>query len=935
MTEESLFHHALGQPAERRAAFLEQVCAGDEALRRRLEALLHAPDHPASFLRQPPAHPAAIVAAPPPAEAEAAGGPARDEGPGGRIGPYKLLQRLGEGGMGAVWMAEQREPVQRQVALKIIKPGLDSDHVLARFEAERQALALMDHPHIARVLDAGTTASGRPYFVMELVKGVPLTKFCDERRLTPRQRLELFIPVCQAVQHAHTKGIIHRDLKPSNVLIALYDGKPAPKVIDFGVAKAMGPKLTDKTLFTEFGAVVGTLEYMSPEQAELNNLDIDTRSDVYSLGVLLYELLTGTTPLEREALKEVPLLEVLRVIREEDPPTPSNRLSTTKELASIAANRGLEPRKLGGLVRGELDWIVMRALEKDRARRYETANGLVADIRRYLQDEPVQACPPSAGYRLRKFVRRHRGPVLAASLVVLALLGGMAGTTAGLFWAEMARQAEAEQRRLAQANEQKALAAAEAEATAKQTAQLREAETKAVLNFVVNRIIAAARPEGKGGGLGRDVTLRQALEEALAYVDRSFTKQPLIEARLRTTLGESFRQLGDYDRAAEQHQRAYTLYARHCGPDDADTLGSISNLALSYAGLGRRAEAVKLYEKTLARMRIRIPNHPFTFACMNNLALSYADLGRRAEAVKLFEEALALQKANLGPDDPATLMTTGTLGHSYKALRRHAEAVKLCEEALARQRATLGAKHPDTLTTMSYLANCYTAVNRHDEAIKLHEESLALKKATLGPDDPNTLMGMHNLANSYSLAGRHAEALKLREETLALRRDKLGPNHPDTLMSEVVVAVTLDDLGRSAEAVPLIDDCLKRVAGKTIDPRIVPAAIEIGLRHFEKRNDAADCRTTAELWEQFRRTDAESLYSAACWRAVTAAVQAKTPGADAARLAGEDADRAMAWLKQAVAAGYKDAAQVRDDRDLEALRGREDFKKLLAELEPK
>src|SRR5437016_1911639 len=323
--------------------------------------------------------------------------------------------------MGVVYMAEQQQPIRRRVALKIIKPGMDSAQVIARFEAERQALALMDNPHIAKVLDAGATESGRPYFVMELVKGVAITKYCDEHHLTLRQRLALFVPVCQAVQHAHHKGIIHRDLKPSNVLIALYDGKPVPKVIDFGVAKAAGSKLTEKTLFTEFGQVVGTLEYMSPEQAELNQLDIDTRSDIYSLGVLLYELLTGTTPLERKRFQEVAFLEVLRLIREEETPRPSTRLSTTEGLPAIAANRGLEPKKLSGLMRGELDWIVMKALEKDRNRRYETASAVAADVQRYLDDEPVQACPPSASYRLRKFVRRNKGPVLGVGIIVLLL----------------------------------------------------------------------------------------------------------------------------------------------------------------------------------------------------------------------------------------------------------------------------------------------------------------------------------------------------------------------------------------------------------------------------------------------------------------------------------------------------------------------------------
>jgi tetratricopeptide (TPR) repeat protein len=337
--------------------------------------------------------------------------------------------------MGTVYMAEQTQPVRRMVALKVIKPGMDSRQVLARFGAERQALALMDYPNIAKVLDAGTTDTGRPYFVMELVKGIPITRFCDERRLTTRERLELAIPVCHAVQHAHQKGIIHRDLKPSNVLIALYDGKPVPKVIDFGVAKATGPRLTDQTLYTEFGAVVGTLEYMSPEQAELNQLDIDTRSDIYSLGALLYELLTGSTPLDRKRLKHGAILEMLRVIREEDSPRPSLRLATTEELPSIAACRSIEPRRLSGLMRGELDWIVMKALEKDRNRRYETANCLAADLRRYLDDEPVQACPPSVWYRFHKFARRNRRALATTTLLGVTLLAMVAAVAGSVGWA--------------------------------------------------------------------------------------------------------------------------------------------------------------------------------------------------------------------------------------------------------------------------------------------------------------------------------------------------------------------------------------------------------------------------------------------------------------------------------------------------------------------
>jgi serine/threonine protein kinase/tetratricopeptide (TPR) repeat protein len=404
-------------PAER-DAYLREACGQNEELRRQVDALLGKHAQAGSFLESPAPSPVLTVDEPPAGEA-----------PGSVIGSYKLIEQIGEGGMGTVWMAQQTEPVKRLVALKLIKAGMDSKQVIARFEAERQALALMDHANIARVLDGGTTGASRPYFVMDLVKGVPITRYCDEHRLTPRQRLELFVPVCQAIQHAHQKGIIHRDLKPSNVLVALYDGRPVPKVIDFGVAKAAGQALTEKTLVTGFGAIVGTLEYMSPEQAEVNQLDIDTRSDIYSLGVLLYELLAGSPPFTRKALEKAGMLEMLRVIREQEPTRPSAKLSTAEGLPTLAANRGTDPAKLTRLLRGELDWIVMKALEKDRNRRYETANGFAMDVQRYLADEPVLACPPSGWYRFSKFARRNR----SAMLVIAGVLALMVVAGAGIW----------------------------------------------------------------------------------------------------------------------------------------------------------------------------------------------------------------------------------------------------------------------------------------------------------------------------------------------------------------------------------------------------------------------------------------------------------------------------------------------------------------------
>ncbi len=463
----SVFGEALEcQSPQDRAECLDRACKNNADLRGKIEALLQAHQDAGNFLGGP--------AAPPEVTSDH---PLR-EGPSSQIGPYKLLEQIGEGGMGVVFMAEQTRPVQRRVALKIIKTGMETRQVVARFEAERQALAMMDHPNIARVLDAGATEAGRPYFVMELVRGVPMTEFCNQNGLSIRDRLELFVTVCQAVQHAHQKGIIHRDIKPTNVLVTLHDGHPVIKVIDFGVAKATGQKLTDKTLFTGFTQMIGTPLYMSPEQAEMSGLDVDTRSDIYSLGVLLYELLTGTTPFTSERFKTAAYDEIRRIIREEEPPRPSTRLTTLalEAASTVGTQRKGDPRQLSRLFRGELDWIVMKALEKDRTRRYETASGVARDIQRYLSDEPVLACPPSAAYRLRKFARRNKAVLAMAGLISAALI---LGTVASCYFALKAntRAREADDARIRATAAEKVAREDENEAVqAERQARLREAD---------------------------------------------------------------------------------------------------------------------------------------------------------------------------------------------------------------------------------------------------------------------------------------------------------------------------------------------------------------------------------------------------------------------------------------------------------------------------
>jgi serine/threonine protein kinase/tetratricopeptide (TPR) repeat protein len=727
---------------------------------------------------------------------------------------YKLIEELGSGGMGVVYMAEQKEPVKRNVALKIIKLGMDTQEVVARFEMEKQALAVMTHPNIAKVYDAGATKSGRPYFVMELVSGSPITDYCDKHKLSIKERLELFIPVCEAVQHAHQKGVIHRDLKPSNVLVEVQGDKPTPKIIDFGIAKATEHRMAERTLFTDRGQLIGTPEYMSPEQAEISGLDIDTRTDIYSLGVMLYELLVGVLPFDPIALRSAGFAEIQRIIREEEPPRASTRFDNLGDTrTSVVEQRKTDIASLHKQLKGDLEWITMKAMEKDRTRRYATASELASDIDKHLRHEPVSASPPSAVYRIGKYIRRHKLGVAAAAFVLVAILIGTAGTTIG-----MIRAVRAEKKAVQEA-----------------------ATAQGVSDFLVNLFKVSDPSEARGNS----ITAREILDKGAKEINDAMKNQPAVHSRLMATLGEVFEALGLYKKAEPFLKNAVTMQRRALGNENRDTLKSIYELANLYWYWGREKDAEPLYlEVVEARRRILGEEHPDTLKVNCALASLYYIQGRYDAAEQLALKTLNIQRRVLGNEHLDTILSMHNLAGIYWAMMRFKEALPLNEEAVEIRRRTLGEDHPDTIVSLFNLATVHEMLGDNIKAEGEYVKALELSRRVLGDEHPRTVMMMITLTNLYKKQERFDRAEELLKLRLSFKEKAPGPDSQDLISAHRDLAEFYQDcLGNPTQAEThyrKIIDIGEQVYGKD-NIKIVPGLKSLaGLYAIQRRFEKAD-----------------------------------------------------------------------------------------------
>jgi len=722
----------------------------------------------------------------------------------GSIGPYRLMSKLGEGGMGQVWLAEQSAPVKRQVALKIIKTGRYDDSALLRFDLERQTVAIMDHPAIAKVFDAGSTPEGQPYFVMEYVPGLPITKYCDGKRLTARDRLALFIKVCEGVQHAHQKAIIHRDLKPSNILVVEVDGKPMPRIIDFGIAKAISERAEDETLLTRAGGMLGTPGYMSPEQADPSVQDVDTRTDVYSLGVVLYELLAGFLPFDTKLWQTKPFHQVLRQLHEENPTSPSARISGDPAAAAVAENRNTDARELARLLRGDLDWITLKALEKDRARRYGTPSEFAADLNRYLRNEPVTARPASVAYRAKKYIQRHKFGVAAAASMFLLLI--VFGVMQMIQLRRITRERDRADR---------------------------------VTQFITGMFKVSDPSEARGN----DIRAREILDKASKDIETELTSNPELQAQMMHVMGNVYEGLGLYSKAESLLSRAveirrrilgvknketlksmddltvvlrdesrYSDAERLCGetvasrrqafgPEDRDTLSSLTQLGSILNDEGHYPDAEKLHREVLEVATRRFgPRDPLASTAMKRLAIDLAYEGKYPEAEQVFRQKLEIDRGALGPDHPEVLGDMNNLAATLQNEQRYPEAEEVCLELLQAERRVLGPEHPDTLMSAGNLAGVLTDEKRYAEAEKLYKETLRIKLKTLGAEHRSTLVTMSDLAELYKGEGKYAEGERLIRQTIETEKRTLGPEHNDTLMAMNDLADLLKGEKRYSEA---------------------------------------------------------------------------------------------------------------------------------------
>jgi len=718
------------------------------------------------------------------------------------IGPYTFIRRLGEGGMGQVWLAEQTDPVQRQVAVKLIRLGRYDSHRLQRFRAEQQSLALMDHPAIAKVFDAGATPDGQPYFVMEYVPGLPIDAYCDCNGLTIRQRLELFVKVCEGVQHAHQKAIIHRDLKPPNILVVEVDGKPMPRIIDFGLAKAIGPEITRGPLMTRAGDWVGTPGYLSPEQAE-SRTDVDTRADVYSLGVVLYVLLTGSEPFDNSRWKTMPLHEVVRELREKDPPRPSTKIRSqdAASLAELARKRQTEPVLLAKQISGDLESIVLQAVEKERERRYATPLELAADVHCFLRNLPVSAHPPSVAYRARKYIRRHR---LGVTVAISA---------AGLL-----------------------VAFAIAQSIELRTIREERDRADRISHFMTGIFKVPNPSEARGNS----VTAREILDTASQQITANLS-DPVLQAQLMETMAQTYSGLGLYRRAQDLAEQALQIRKSRFGERNRTTLETQSFLAQLIGSQGRLTEAEKLLQSTITAQREVIgTNDRETLESLDRLGYVYTNEGRQTDAENTLGQALTAERRELGPNDPTTLNAFNELAQVLTAEGRYAEADHIYTELIAALRQSLGPDHPSTLLAMSHAAENLAHEGRTSEAEKLYSDVVESQRRVLGPEHPQTLRAMSLLAATLMEEGHYAEADKLQNQVIEIKRRVLGPSHHSTLQSMELEALCLSREGRDAEAKKMFHDVIE-TAEKTNQPgTIAEAWYNLGCADADGgRNDAA------------------------------------------------------------------------------------------------